>query len=98
MEATHNTLQIIQNYVKTPSVSVDAPKVIKPEDVHKSSLLDIPAADSTPKSRTNKKRKSWGQVLPEPKTNLPPRKRAKTDDEKEQRRIERVKRNRLVRH
>ncbi|KAH8164720.1 hypothetical protein CIB48_g3525 [Xylaria polymorpha] len=41
-----------------------------------------------------KKRKSWGQVLPEPKTNLPPRKRAKTDDEKEQRRVERVLRNR----
>ncbi|KAF2813726.1 uncharacterized protein BDZ99DRAFT_409734, partial [Mytilinidion resinicola] len=45
-----------------------------------------------------KKRKSWGQVLPEPKTQLPPRKRAKTEDEKEQRRIERVKRNRLAAH
>lgn len=44
--------------------------------------------------RPAKKRKSWGQVLPEPKTNLPPRKRAKTDDEKEQRRVERVLRNR----
>ncbi len=58
-----------------------------------------------------KKRKSWGQELPVPKTNLPPRyakppvclcfytnvnnrKRAKTEDEKEQRRIERVLRNR----
>jgi len=60
-----------------------------------------------------KKRKSWGQQLPEPKTNLPPRyildnkftivdmsanphtrKRAKTEDEKEQRRVERVLRNR----
>jgi transcriptional activator HAC1 len=37
-------------------------------------------------------------VLPEPKTNLPPRKRAKTEDEKEQRRIERVRRNRLAAH
>ncbi|KAF7560052.1 hypothetical protein G7046_g4111 [Stylonectria norvegica] len=44
--------------------------------------------------KTAKKRKSWGQVLPEPKTNLPPRKRAKTQDEKEQRRVERVLRNR----
>ncbi|MCJ1373679.1 hypothetical protein MMC20_004908 [Loxospora ochrophaea] len=44
--------------------------------------------------RTTKKRKSWGQELPTPKTNLPPRKRAKTEDEKEQRRIERVLRNR----
>lgn len=45
-----------------------------------------------------KKRKSWGQALPEPKTNLPPRKRAKTADEKEQRRIERIKRNRAAAH
>ncbi|KAK0390590.1 hypothetical protein NLU13_0094 [Sarocladium strictum] len=51
---------------------------------------------STPGSseKKTKKRKSWGQVLPEPKTNLPPRKRAKTEDEKEQRRVERVLRNR----
>ena len=49
-------------------------------------------------SKANRKRKSWGQELPEPKTNLPPRKRAKTEDEKEQRRIERVKRNRLAAH
>jgi transcriptional activator HAC1 len=48
------------------------------------------ASDKKP----TKKRKSWGQVLPEPKTNLPPRKRAKTEDEKEQRRVERVLRNR----
>ncbi|KAJ6018422.1 hypothetical protein N7499_002843 [Penicillium canescens] len=43
-----------------------------------------------------KKRKSWGQELPTPKTNLPPHKRAKTDDEKEQRRIERILRNRAA--
>ena len=49
-------------------------------------------------SRPAKKRKSWGQELPEPKTTLPPRKRAKTDDEKEQRRIERIKRNRAAAH
>ncbi|TID24926.1 putative helicase [Venturia nashicola] len=56
--------------------------------------------DSPPSStsKPTKKRKSWGQILPEPKTNLPPRKRAKTADEKEQRRIERVKRNRLAAH
>ncbi|KAJ5116525.1 hypothetical protein N7456_000873 [Penicillium angulare] len=46
--------------------------------------------------KPSKKRKSWGQELPVPKTNLPPRKRAKTDDEKEQRRIERVLRNRAA--
>ncbi|KAJ4324701.1 transcription factor that binds to CRE motif [Neodidymelliopsis sp. IMI 364377] len=55
-------------------------------------------APSTSESKPVKKRKSWGQVLPEPKTSLPPRKRAKTEDEKEQRRIERVKRNRLAAH
>ncbi|KAK3185615.1 transcription factor that binds to CRE motif [Lecanicillium sp. MT-2017a] len=49
---------------------------------------------TTSDKKQTKKRKSWGQVLPEPKTNLPPRKRAKTDDEKEQRRVERVLRNR----
>lgn len=49
-------------------------------------------------SKQAKKRKSWGQELPEPKTSLPPRKRAKTDDEKEQRRIERIKRNRAAAH
>ncbi|KAF2191075.1 hypothetical protein K469DRAFT_558263 [Zopfia rhizophila CBS 207.26] len=53
---------------------------------------------ATTEAKPAKKRKSWGQVLPEPKTNLPPRKRAKTEDEKEQRRIERVKRNRLAAH
>ncbi|KAF2865904.1 hypothetical protein BDV95DRAFT_585345 [Massariosphaeria phaeospora] len=65
---------------------------------------DTPAGQPAPltppasEGKAAKKRKSWGQVLPEPKTNLPPRKRAKTDDEKEQRRIERVKRNRLAAH
>ncbi|KAI5463953.1 transcriptional activator HAC1 [Mariannaea sp. PMI_226] len=49
---------------------------------------------TTSDKKPAKKRKSWGQVLPEPKTNLPPRKRAKTEDEKEQRRVERVLRNR----
>ncbi|KAL4731047.1 transcription factor that binds to CRE motif [Fusarium chlamydosporum] len=53
-----------------------------------------PSPSPAPEKKTAKKRKSWGQVLPEPKTNLPPRKRAKTEDEKEQRRVERVLRNR----
>jgi transcriptional activator HAC1 len=40
------------------------------------SLSQPPAsADGTPEpeKKQTKKRKSWGQVLPEPKTNLPPR-------------------------
>jgi len=71
---------------------------------------DSPAAsDDSPKEETGsddkkddkkpaKKRKSWGQELPTPTTNLPPRKRAKTEAEKEQRRIERVLRNRAAAH
>ncbi|GME63430.1 hypothetical protein GTA08_BOTSDO05666 [Neofusicoccum parvum] len=93
----------------TPPAS-DIPTTIKMEDLHQApSPAAIPevAAGQTPSHTTSassgqkqapKKRKSWGQVLPEPKTNLPPRKRAKTADEKEQRRIERVKRNRLAAH
>lgn len=56
--------------------------------------LEDPSTPSSSDKKQTKKRKSWGQVLPEPKTNLPPRKRAKTEDEKEQRRVERVLRNR----
>lgn len=59
------------------------------------------SSSSPPPSQSKpppKKRRSWGQELPEPTTNLPPRKRAKTDAEKEQRRIERVKRNRQAAH
>ncbi|CZT00962.1 uncharacterized protein RAG0_08818 [Rhynchosporium agropyri] len=59
-------------------------------DMQEGSMAGTPAPDKKPV----KKRKSWGQQLPEPKTNLPPRKRAKTEDEKEQRRVERVLRNR----
>ncbi|KAG0134404.1 hypothetical protein HOY82DRAFT_602363 [Tuber indicum] len=43
-----------------------------------------------------KKRKTLCQELPIPTTNLPPRKRAKTDEEKEERRVERVLRNRAA--
>ncbi|RAL68672.1 hypothetical protein DID88_007381 [Monilinia fructigena] len=40
------------------------------------------AGTPAPEKKPVKKRKSWGQQLPEPKTNLPPRKRAKTEDER----------------
>lgn len=49
-----------------------------------------------PEKKPVKKRKSWGQQLPTPTTNLAPRKRAKTAEEKEQRRVERVLRNRAA--
>ncbi|PON29140.1 basic region leucine zipper [Trichoderma gamsii] len=66
------------------------------EDMDEDRDLDdaAPEDSSSSEKKPVKKRKSWGQVLPEPKTNLPPRKRAKTEDEKEQRRVERVLRNR----
>ncbi|KAF2843259.1 hypothetical protein M501DRAFT_900950, partial [Patellaria atrata CBS 101060] len=82
----------------SPTVTMaEQPTTIKMENFQQSpdSLSATPPATE---AKPAKKRKSWGQVLPEPKTNLPPRKRAKTADEKEQRRIERVKRNRLAAH
>ncbi|KAL8919804.1 MAG: hypothetical protein Q9172_004784 [Xanthocarpia lactea] len=74
----HDTVSMAET---TLSASTPAPSLY---DIHE---------DGEEKKPT-KKRKSWGQELPTPKTNLPPRKRAKTEDEKEQRRIERVLRNR----
>ncbi|SPO07329.1 related to Transcriptional activator hac1 [Cephalotrichum gorgonifer] len=73
----------------SPAAAAEAASVSTPKE----SVAGDDAAPATEKKQT-KKRKSWGQVLPEPKTNLPPRKRAKTEDEKEQRRVERVLRNR----
>ncbi|CCC08668.1 unnamed protein product [Sordaria macrospora k-hell] len=91
----------------TPSLDIMSPASMA-DDAHADltalASLTVPqipprsTPGSTPAPETEKKpvkkRKSWGQVLPEPKTNLPPRKRAKTEDEKEQRRVERVLRNR----
>lgn len=49
---------------------------------------------SAPRESSRKKRKAWGQPVPEIKQILPPRKRAKTAEEKEQRKNERILRNR----
>ncbi|KAI2619751.1 hypothetical protein GGS26DRAFT_571745 [Hypomontagnella submonticulosa] len=86
----------------TPSTLNPLESVMTPQSFSgETDLASQPATQSTPspapegsEKKPVKKRKSWGQVLPEPKTNLPPRKRAKTEDEKEQRRVERVLRNR----
>ncbi|KAJ2896571.1 Transcriptional activator hac1 [Zalerion maritima] len=82
----------------TPQSGPASPSPIPDSDLLESfslPLIDPPLPTTThAEKKAAKKRKSWGQVLPEPKTNLPPRKRAKTDDEKEQRRVERVLRNR----
>jgi transcriptional activator HAC1 len=82
-------MEMIENYEHSPSPAHHSS--------NSSEASQTPAPESNG-SKPVKKRKSWGQVLPEPKTSLPPRKRAKTEDEKEQRRIERVKRNRLAAH
>ncbi|KAL8707672.1 MAG: hypothetical protein Q9220_007334 [cf. Caloplaca sp. 1 TL-2023] len=82
-------------------MSFDHDDLFPPHDtVSMAALASTPAPSSCDgreeegDKKPAKKRKSWGQELPTPKTNLPPRKRAKTEDEKEQRRIERVLRNR----
>ncbi|CAL5866661.1 uncharacterized protein PFLUO_LOCUS870 [Penicillium psychrofluorescens] len=96
----------------------EMPLTVSPADTSLSSPepkvepLDDEDDDDEEEKKPTKKRKSWGQELPVPKTNLPPRyeilprwttagtnetrKRAKTEDEKEQRRIERVLRNRAA--
>lgn len=57
-----------------------------------------PVAEPEPESEgqqpPKKKRKAWGQPVPPIKQILPPRKRAKTAEEKEQRKNERILRNR----
>ncbi|KKY19790.1 putative transcriptional activator hac1 [Phaeomoniella chlamydospora] len=52
------------------------------------------AGSEASESSGSKKRKSWGQPIPEYQAILPPGKRAKTEEEKEQRRCERIVRNR----
>ena len=77
------------------SLMTPPPSSSTPAPVPSTSNPSTPAPEPiSSEKKPVKKRKSWGQVLPEPKTNLPPRKRAKTEDEKEQRRVERVLRNR----
>jgi len=80
--------------------SQPSPQPSSPSDSYRSSQSHSPCPESTQteeeEKKPVKKRKSWGQQLPVPTTNLPPRKRAKTDAEKEQRRVERVLRNRLA--
>ncbi|KAJ3529788.1 hypothetical protein NM208_g4291 [Fusarium decemcellulare] len=53
---------------------------------------------SSPEHKITKKRAPWGRPLPQPRTSIPPRQRAKTEEEKEQRNVERVLRNRRSAH
>lgn len=43
------------------------------EDAMDETTADADASPAADGKKATKKRKSWGQVLPEPKTNLPPR-------------------------
>ncbi|KAI9826141.1 MAG: hypothetical protein M1832_000590 [Thelocarpon impressellum] len=79
----------------SPAVSALTPRSLDDDGTERESSNTPQPSDPSDKKPV-KKRKSWGQELPTPKTNLPPRKRAKTEDEKEQRRIERVLRNRAA--
>lgn len=112
-----------ESFVSTPGTAypslfhdtMDPSEVMTPQSYDDDSMFGDGSMSGTPapEKKPVKKRKSWGQQLPEPKTNLPPRyildsnftivnqsanpfvrKRAKTEDEKEQRRVERVLRNR----
>ncbi|RFU25967.1 hypothetical protein B7463_g10365, partial [Scytalidium lignicola] len=99
---------LADSFVSTPGTqypslfagTMNPSEAMTPQSIGDSELMfgsnqPSPEVESpTPEKKPTKKRKSWGQQLPEPKTNLPPRKRAKTEDEKEQRRVERVLRNR----
>ncbi|KJZ77682.1 hypothetical protein HIM_02859 [Hirsutella minnesotensis 3608] len=104
---TDSLSSLFQPASPSPSTTVNPMEMMTPQtsadDLRSTPLSTVAEEDmnggdaeagSTTDKKPTKKRKSWGQVLPEPKTNLPPRKRAKTEDEKEQRRVERVLRNR----
>jgi transcriptional activator HAC1 len=85
----------------SPSVSIDPASLAMtgysesyptppPQSEHASS----PSPEASEQLQKKKKRKAWGQPVPEIKQILPPRKRAKTAEEKEQRKNERILRNR----
>ena len=102
------------SYPPQATVSLSDTNLMTPDPTSPESLYNVKEerGEDGESRKPTKKRKSWGQELPTPKTNLPPRydtaimfkdrasaydisrKRAKTEDEKEQRRIERVLRNR----
>ncbi|RJE24452.1 BZIP transcription factor HacA [Aspergillus sclerotialis] len=89
-----DALSSVDSLPATPASEMP-PLTVSPADTSLGSP-EVKTETKSEEKKPAKKRKSWGQELPVPKTNLPPRKRAKTDDEKEQRRIERVLRNRAA--
>ncbi|KAJ5886270.1 uncharacterized protein N7473_008944 [Penicillium subrubescens] len=94
MMAETTSLRDLESLSASPEPEM--PLTISPSDTSLDSPEPVDDDMKEDEKKPTKKRKSWGQELPVPKTNLPPRKRAKTEDEKEQRRIERVLRNRAA--
>ncbi|KAG2011046.1 hypothetical protein GB937_007362 [Aspergillus fischeri] len=90
-----NFASVVESLSGTPAPAIPL-LTVSPADTSLNTPETKVQETKTEEKKPPKKRKSWGQELPIPKTNLPPRKRAKTEDEKEQRRIERVLRNRAA--
>lgn len=101
------TESLADSFISTPGTqypslfdTMDQSELMSPQSFDDDSMFggsmrgESTSGTPAPEKKPVKKRKSWGQQLPEPTTNLPPRKRAKTEAEKEQRRVERVLRNR----
>jgi transcriptional activator HAC1 len=62
--------------VSTPTATMNPLDIMTPESYADDAIVDLSQDPETPAAsgeKKTKKRKSWGQVLPEPKTNLPPR-------------------------
>ena len=75
-----------ESFISTPSTkysslfdTMDPTEAMSPHSCEDESMFGsvsgTPAPESQPREdkKPTKKRKSWGQILPEPKTNLPPR-------------------------
>lgn len=78
----------------TATMGVGSDSTAYYQDYPTPSTTSQAASSPAPTEPPKKKRKAWGQPVPEIKQILPPRKRAKTDEEKEQRKNERILRNR----
>ena len=98
--ATSASIPAFTQSVKMASY-VDISDIASLDQYRQDSPFDYPTpsassdAETTVKDeRPKKKRKAWGQPVPDIVPILPPRKRAKTAEEKEQRKNERILRNR----
>jgi transcriptional activator HAC1 len=70
--STMNPLEIMTPQSFTEDKKFEATPLLSSVD-DMSGMDDASIVDGSSPERKTKKRKSWGQVLPEPKTNLPPR-------------------------